>query len=143
MRSAFDGSGNWLQPISVAAEAQAVLLLRSKVKVMKRSPLPSALTKDGDFTVNLPVLRGATAGRFTRPPSTTRPSQVIDQRRSKSEISVKNCLLKMVNWPVAALVVEIVAGAARYLNSCIAGFAVRSGNTMPSQQKFPSCFFSP
>ena len=49
----------------------------------------------------------------------------------------------MVNEPDDAFVVVIATGAAIALNSCIAGFGVRSGKTIPSQTKLPSCGVSP
>ena len=113
------------------------------VKVMKRSPGPSALAKCLDETLNATVLRGATLGSFILPLSMMRPSRAIVQLTSYSLKSLKKCLLKILKEPVDAFTALMLAGAAIALNSAIAGLAVRSGKTIPSQQKLPSCFFSP
>jgi hypothetical protein len=66
------------------------------------------------------------------------PSHVIAQRISNADKSLKNCLLNISNLPVDVLFAVMTAGAAKDFISCIAGFAVRSGKTIPSQTKLPS-----
>ena len=138
-----EGSANWFQATSCPAGAQSVRALRTIVKLIKRSPAASGFSSDLDLIEIFALFCGAIFGRATLPLSMTSPSRLMLQKASKSARSLKNWRLVTVKEPADALAVVMVTGAAIALNSCIAGLGVRSGKTIPSQTKFPSCGVSP
>ena len=110
---------------------------------MNLSPVPSGLRSAFDLIEIFALFCGAIFGRTTLPLSITSPLRLMLQKASKSPRSLKYWRLVTVNDPVDALVVEIATGDAIAFISCIAGFGVRSGKTIPSQTKFPSWRVSP
>ena len=138
-----EGSANWFQPTSCPAGAQSVRFLRTMLKLMKRSPAASGFKSDFDLMAIFALFCGAIFGKATLPLSMISPLRLMLQKSSKSATSLKYWRLVTVKDPADALVVEITTGDAIAFISCIAGFGVRSGKTIPSQTKFPSCGVSP
>ncbi len=136
------GMGSCSQAISWPFGAQGRSRAVSKRTVSQHSsPGESTGRRSGSSTSRWPP--GGTRSAGSRPRCTTRPSTSSSKRPRSQERSTKSCLLRMRISPRPRRRASTATGWASFLNSCIAGWGVRSGQTRPLMQKFRSLGSSP